>query len=279
MKMKCDVIQDLLPLYQEELCSEASRELVQAHLAECPRCRAQLAAAERIEFQEVPDPERADAAVAKSFRKVRRRWWTSLIAMLLVVPVTWLTVNQIRGQGLCFTNGDDALRARRYAAALADADWERAAALMDYGHLYDEVQEILAWDLDHYIAHAGELEDPEYHYEFNQEYYAEARDMTEEEFREYVEGHYLEDLRSLEEHGYSFRITGFEDAYYGEGNGGWTICCGMNVTSSGQTRHLTLHILVREGGLSVGAIGYQDMPGEKLDLAEILFLHYPDEDA
>ena len=40
MKLECDVIRDLLPLYAEKLASPASSALVEQHLAACPACRA-----------------------------------------------------------------------------------------------------------------------------------------------------------------------------------------------------------------------------------------------
>ena len=42
MKLDCDVIRDLLPLYAEKLASPASSVLVEQHLAACPACRAEL---------------------------------------------------------------------------------------------------------------------------------------------------------------------------------------------------------------------------------------------
>ena len=42
MKTPCSVIQDLLPLYAEDLTGEDSRKLVEDHLESCPDCRAVL---------------------------------------------------------------------------------------------------------------------------------------------------------------------------------------------------------------------------------------------
>ena len=42
MKGKCEVIQDLLPLYYDEVCSEGSRELVEDHLMKCEECQRYL---------------------------------------------------------------------------------------------------------------------------------------------------------------------------------------------------------------------------------------------
>ena len=37
--MQCEVIQDLLPLYVDNCCSEVSREIVGEHLEQCEECR------------------------------------------------------------------------------------------------------------------------------------------------------------------------------------------------------------------------------------------------
>ncbi len=42
MKMKCSVIQDLLPSYADNICSEDTKELVQEHMAECEQCKEKL---------------------------------------------------------------------------------------------------------------------------------------------------------------------------------------------------------------------------------------------
>ena len=36
--ISCDVIQDLMPVYIEHMCSAESRKLVEAHMAECEGC-------------------------------------------------------------------------------------------------------------------------------------------------------------------------------------------------------------------------------------------------
>lgn len=42
MKMKCSVIQDLLPSYADNICSEDTRELVKEHVTECGQCKQKL---------------------------------------------------------------------------------------------------------------------------------------------------------------------------------------------------------------------------------------------
>lgn len=146
MKWNCDMIQDLLPLYQEGLCSPTSRAAVEEHLRECPACRA--LARELPSVEPPPELPKADQAVAKSIKKVKRRWQTSLIAMLLVVPILLLSVNQFLGRGICWTNADDLFLAWRYVHALETQNWDRAAQLHDYSNDYDSILEALSLPLD-----------------------------------------------------------------------------------------------------------------------------------
>lgn len=40
--MNCDIIRDLLPLYADDVCSQASKEIVESHLETCAGCREEL---------------------------------------------------------------------------------------------------------------------------------------------------------------------------------------------------------------------------------------------
>tara|TARA_Y100001933_G_C18907795_1_gene525379 strand:- start:232 stop:684 length:453 start_codon:yes stop_codon:yes gene_type:complete len=42
MKITCDVIRDLLPLYHDDICSNDSKNLVEAHIERCETCREEL---------------------------------------------------------------------------------------------------------------------------------------------------------------------------------------------------------------------------------------------
>ena len=54
--MNCDIIQDLLPLYHDGVCSAASQAAVKEHLASCKTCREALSALD------APLPEKQKAA-------------------------------------------------------------------------------------------------------------------------------------------------------------------------------------------------------------------------
>lgn len=49
MKMKCDIVRDLLPLYVEKITSEASDREIEEHLKECEQCR--------LVYQEIRTPD------------------------------------------------------------------------------------------------------------------------------------------------------------------------------------------------------------------------------
>jgi hypothetical protein len=42
MKISCEIIKDLLPLYHDDVCSKESRALVEEHLADCITCKNEL---------------------------------------------------------------------------------------------------------------------------------------------------------------------------------------------------------------------------------------------
>lgn len=42
MKISCEIIQDLLPLYCDGVCSQDSKQVVEAHLKDCEKCKADM---------------------------------------------------------------------------------------------------------------------------------------------------------------------------------------------------------------------------------------------
>lgn len=64
MRMECDIVRDLLPLYVEKLVSETSRKAVEEHLEECDACR------EICREMMEPDPHiQYDREPAESFHR------------------------------------------------------------------------------------------------------------------------------------------------------------------------------------------------------------------
>ena len=155
MKLDCELIQDLLPLYAEGLCSPASRRAVEEHLSECEHCRRLTAP---LPIEEPEDTPNADRAVKKGIKRVRRRWLSSLIAAVLVVPLLLLSFNQHRGYGLCFTNFDDVATAWQFLHALETENWEKAAEMHDFSRDYDSILEALGMDVSDWGSHFTPVE-------------------------------------------------------------------------------------------------------------------------
>lgn len=78
MSKECKIIEDLLPLYHDGICSPESREMVEAHLAQCENCRKILS---QIDIELVPPSEEvSDIDQLKSLaKKIMQKQKTALI--------------------------------------------------------------------------------------------------------------------------------------------------------------------------------------------------------
>ena len=136
----CDIIQDLLPLYIDSCCHPGSRELVEEHLKTCPACQkvygemtGTIPAPEQPqpELEESSTPEVTEEKKEKSFRKgmkkIRRRWITSLIVVVILVPFVLMGVAQVTGDGLCYTNLHEFYLANAFLGRMKAGDYEGAA--------------------------------------------------------------------------------------------------------------------------------------------------------
>lgn len=69
MKLPCELIEDLLPLYHDNVCSAESRELVEEHLSGCERCSGRL----REMDAELNAPS-GNCDELKPLREIRSEW-------------------------------------------------------------------------------------------------------------------------------------------------------------------------------------------------------------
>ncbi len=102
MKYECDMISDLLPLYKDEICSEASRKIVEEHLAECPDCQKILNSLNDITIDEkiVKEKEEVIGTQARFFKR-KSALAGSIIALIFAIPIlVCLIVNLATGAGL-----------------------------------------------------------------------------------------------------------------------------------------------------------------------------------
>ena len=69
MRLSCEVIRDLLPLYYDKVCSKESSMLVEEHLADCPQCSDEL---QKIKMN-IENPTISDGK-AKVMKDISARW-------------------------------------------------------------------------------------------------------------------------------------------------------------------------------------------------------------
>lgn len=158
MKVNCEIVQDLLPLYEDGVCSESSRAAIEEHLQECESCRGIKEGVPLIGEPEILLEPVEEKKAADGFKKVRRWWALSLAVIVLLVPLFSLSVNQFRGAGVCFTNLDDIVTAKRFLSHLQSGRYEKAAAMYDFGTMYQDIQSALARTPEDYCRQYEKIE-------------------------------------------------------------------------------------------------------------------------
>lgn len=222
MKLSCEVYEDLLLLYNDGLCSEDTKKLVEEHLAGCEKCSQYLKSMrlpEEIVKEETAAEEPVEGTYAekesikKSFRKIKRRWAMSLLVLplLLVLTVPAIMIaNEIKGEGVCFSNLDDIWYCRQFFKLIADGEYDRAAGMLDFSGSYKSVMEVFSGELS-----GGVTEEK---YEIFLEFYGDVLNMTEEEF---VAQEQLKIADYLREDPPLLRNYSFDEAY--RTDYGWVI--------------------------------------------------------
>ena len=139
MNLTCNIVEDLLPLYIDEVCSEESRKAVQEHLCHCKKCREQVENSKNFPLLSVStDPPTEERIIRKSFRKIRVRWLASLLCILFLFPIGLLARNQIRDRGLHFTNLHEYFIGKAFMNRLQEGSYDEAYEYMNLEDLKEE---------------------------------------------------------------------------------------------------------------------------------------------
>ena len=86
--ISCDVIQDIIPLYYDNVCSEKSRDLVEEHLKTCENCRRLLASLEESNFDvKIYDEKQSVLANHMKKEKTTAMKIGMIIAAVLLLPI------------------------------------------------------------------------------------------------------------------------------------------------------------------------------------------------
>lgn len=153
--MKCEIVRDLLPLYDEKLCRAESAALVEEHLKTCAACRSLLE-----KFPEAEHPKTDENAI-KPFVKVKRRLRTRSVILIVLgvlllavlIPVGYLTVNQIFhiNGGTDFEDLIYKHEARQFAEMLAEGRMEEYVQHLKNVYLGDAPDGISITDRSFYL--------------------------------------------------------------------------------------------------------------------------------
>ena len=102
MKISCDVIRDLLPLYADDACSQDSRRMVDEHLTECAECSGILKRLQDNEIENDLQMEKQDV-IEYGARKFKRRSATvgSTVSGVFMIPIlVCLIINLMTGSAM-----------------------------------------------------------------------------------------------------------------------------------------------------------------------------------
>jgi predicted anti-sigma-YlaC factor YlaD len=108
MRIPCNVIKDLLLLYENGEASEETKNLVEEHLKDCDECRVFLHSDSLnltpLQEQEVLSENQKEAKeIKKLLTKVKRRWKLSIVSALMILPIllfSVLTFDEFTGSGI-----------------------------------------------------------------------------------------------------------------------------------------------------------------------------------
>lgn len=249
MNLSCDVIKDLLLLYEDDLCCEESRRLVDEHLKNCATCSAYLKKLRLPEEMVIPEdatlPKQEQATIQKSFRKIKRRWVISLVSLLLALPLVFATgvmaYHEYQKEGLCFSNIDEILVGREFLSLMQQGDYQAAAKMLDFEARY--------WDIIG-VVEDDTMDEEKYQWYLNWYYlYYGIEDifhMSLEEFVAYQQSDFANYLEACGSTILSFR---FQDAY--KVSDQWTIQYGITerLADSNKEQTVYLSFSIRNGKL------------------------------
>ena len=105
MKFSCSIVDDLLPLYLEDICSDDSKAALEEHLQECSTCREKLARMKNSEIIPQSKKQESKFPIVDYAGKVKRHRirvgiLVTLISMLTacILSLCFLTISDMRRQ-------------------------------------------------------------------------------------------------------------------------------------------------------------------------------------
>ena len=105
MKFNCSIVEDLLPLYLEDMCSEDSKAALEEHLQECPACREKLARMKNSDIIPQVKKHESKFPITDYAKKVKRHrirvgLFVAFISMMAacILALCFLTISDMHRQ-------------------------------------------------------------------------------------------------------------------------------------------------------------------------------------
>ena len=116
MKKECSVVQDVLPLYLENMVSEGTKVFVEEHLENCPDCAAEfqrLKSGKRIDAAGTPQREHDAAVIAAVKKKIAKSILKVVAVVCFVFAVLFSAVLLYTGIDYPVTKDNISLSSKR----------------------------------------------------------------------------------------------------------------------------------------------------------------------
>ena len=259
MKQSCNIIKDLLILYEDDACSEDSKILVEEHLGECSECSKyfqMLKNTDDVIADEIKEEltKEDNKVIKKGLKKIKRRWIASLVAVFMLIPLLGLGImgyHEEHHDGIAFSNVDDIYRCIQYLKYIEDGKFEKAAEMVDF---YQEGN-LLEGDIPEEIA-----------------------SMNEKEYQAYMEERFVKKLQEYDALGIYIDNITLDSAYRVESHYPWTICVAFDENyPDGSKQRMIMHF--NGETMYVGALSQPHIGNFNMDnyIDEILHLYSLDD--
>lgn len=141
MRVKCEVIQDILPLYVDELCSGETKALVEEHILECSHCKKALGTMNAELTSQVVVDEKELKKTRAPFTRVRRKF------VLVSVFLVFITASVV-----LLTSLHSSITGERYSLEIGANYYE-----IDFQQLVTEIADLVGADDSTFynVMHSG----------------------------------------------------------------------------------------------------------------------------
>ncbi|WP_010250022.1 zf-HC2 domain-containing protein [Acetivibrio cellulolyticus] len=135
MKTNCKIIQDLLPLYIDDFCSNESRSLVEDHLKECEICSRKFND-QKCEIEVNEELIKENLKAKRPFKKIITCLTVALIIIAILIPVSILTYNTIDSDRVAFLTIAGRMKSQIFLWELEKGQFEKAADHVQFSGAY-----------------------------------------------------------------------------------------------------------------------------------------------